>query len=387
MSSNDPKRVLQIVSSMDRGGAETLLMNIYRNIDRTKIQFDFVSHSNTKDDFYDEITSLGGKVYKVNSLGRQGPMNYLKELIKIMRSTKYTAIHSHTDFQSGFPALAAKMCGIKKRISHSHSNDWQKGERFRDQLTLKILKLLIKLSATDYCSCSTEAAEFLFGKKMVRRYKVNILKNGIDLNQFHGMDSCIRDHVIEELNLSKQTKIIGHVGRFSYSKNHFFILKVLIKLLDNDPSFVVLLIGDGPLKESIEEEAKALGVLENIRFLGVRTDIPRLMKAFDVFLFPSLFEGFGIALLEAQCSGTPCVVSDSVPKTTDMGLGLMSCVSLEGDLKAWTDQIVKAITITRPEPNTIFNNLRTRGFSIQENVPKWMLLYLGNSRNFPSTTM
>jgi glycosyltransferase EpsF len=374
------KRVLHIVSSMDRGGAETLIMNIYRNLDREKIQFDFITHTSKKGDFDDEIISLGGKIFRISSLGELGPVRYLKELKNIMSTNNYIAIHSHTDYQSGFPALAAKICGINKRICHSHSTYWPKGNRYKARIILKFLQTLIKMTATDYCSCSTEAAEFLFGKNMVAKGKVDIFKNGIDIDQFITINNS-RDSVIRELNLPKEVKIIGHVGRFSQSKNHIFILKVLKKVIENDPAFVALLVGDGPLKEQIEIEAEKLGILKNIRLLGVRADIPRLMKAFDVFIFPSLFEGFGIVTLEAQCAGTPCLVSDTVPKTTDMGLDLLTFIKLEEDPTIWSQEINNAILLKRPDNKMIYNNMIKNGFSIQENVPKWLSLYLLENKN------
>ena len=134
------------------------------------------------------------------------------------------------------------------------------------------------------------------------------------------IDANSRKSVLKELHLPEDAKIIGHVGRFSESKNHMFILNVLKKLVEEDPSFVALLVGDGPLKKMIEKEAEKLGLLDHIRFLGVRTDIPRLMNAFDVFLFPSLFEGFGIVMLEAQSSGTPCIASDFCTKKYGYGI-------------------------------------------------------------------
>ncbi|MFK9089956.1 glycosyltransferase family 1 protein [Bacillus salipaludis] len=374
------KRVLQIVSSMDRGGAETLLMNIYRNMDREKVQFDFITHSTKKGDFDDEIISLGGKVFQIHSLGELGPIRYLKELIKIMSANKYLAIHSHTDYQGGFPTLAAKICGIKQRICHSHSNNWPQGNSYKAKLMLKFLKTLIKMTATNYCSCSIDAAEFLFSRKMVDQGKVDILKNGIDISQFLNEKNC-RNSVIQEFNLPKEAKLIGHVGRFSESKNHQFILKVFKNVIETDPSFIALFVGDGPLKGQIEKEAEKLGLLKHIRFLGVRADIPRLMKAFDVFIFPSLFEGFGIVTIEAQSAGTPCVVSDAIPKTTDMGLDLLSFISLEEDIAFWAQELKNAILIKKPDYDIINNTIIKNGYSIQDNIPKWLSLYLKENKN------
>ncbi|MFD0829846.1 glycosyltransferase family 1 protein [Neobacillus sp. M.A.Huq-85] len=360
---------------MDRGGAETLIMNIYRNLDRTKFQFDFVVHSNKVNDFEEEIIKLGGKTFKISSLGQLGPYNYIKELMKIMKSNHYIAIHSHTDYQSGFPALAAKLSGVKKRICHSHSNNWPNGGHFRDKVSLKVLQKIIQLSATNYCSCSKEAAQFLFGKKLVDSGKVGIFKNGINISEFTKIEADSRNSVIQELNLPKDAKILGHVGRFSDSKNQIFLLNLLKKLLKEDERYYALLIGDGPLKEQLEAEAGRLGVIEHVKFMGVRTDIPRLMKAFDVFLFPSKFEGFGIVVLEAQSSGAPCVLSSAVPKMTDMGLGLTTFIDLKEGLDIWCQKVKDAINKERPNSSFILETISEKGYNIRSNVNEWIDLY------------
>ena len=370
-----PLRVLHIVSAMDRGGTETIIMNIYRNLDREKVQFDFVTHSNKKEDFEDEIIGLGGNLFKIPSLGKVGPISYLIELNRIMSSHPYQAVHAHTDYQAGFPALAAKIAGIKIRICHSHSNNWTKGNHYKERITLKALQTIMKISANRYCGCSPEAAQFMFGKQMVKNRKVTILKNGINVNDFTERDINCRDSIISEFGLSEDAKIIGHVGRFSDSKNHLFILHFLKTLLKKDNSFIILLIGDGPLKLEIEKKAEALGIIERVRFLGVRKDIPRLMKSFDVFLFPSIFEGFGIAALEAQGSGTPCIMSDTIPKSIDMGLGLTSFVSLQEPLDVWCEKVINSLLIATPDTETIKRRISTNGYDLQENVRDWLRLY------------
>jgi glycosyltransferase EpsF len=367
-------RVLHIVSAMDRGGAETLLMNVYRNLDRAKLQFDFVTHRPNKGDFDEEIRKLGGRIYTIPSLGKIGPISYVKKLNKIMKLNSYIAVHSHTDYQSGFPALAAKLAGIPHRICHSHSNNWPMNGSFKQKVLLTGLQSLIKFAATQYCSCSQEAGAFLFGKKAVEKNHVTILNNGIDLSQY--LDETItKTSVIREFGLGPNSKIIGHVGKFSKSKNQKFILNVLKELVIKDESYVALLVGDGPLKEEIEQEAEKLGITNHIRFLGVRSDIPRLMKAFDVLLFPSIFEGFGIVTIEAQISGTPCIMSDSVPMSTDMGLGLARFLSLHEAPYKWREEVEKAIKIQKPQKDMLVRALAEKGFSIQQNIEEWMKLY------------
>jgi glycosyltransferase EpsF len=367
-------KVLHIVSTMDRGGAETLLMNVYRNLDRSKLQFDFIVHRDDQGDYDNEIRKLGGEIYNVRSLGIAGPISYVKKLREIMSSNSYIAVHSHTDYQSGFPALAAKIAGIPHRICHSHSNNWPMNDSFKQKLLLKGLQSIIKISATQYCSCSQEAGAFLFGQKAVDKNQVTILKNGIDLGQY--LDATItKTSVIRELGLDQDAKIIGHVGKFSKSKNQIFILKILKDLIKKDKRYVALLVGDGPLKEKIEHEAETMGLSKHVRFLGVRADIPRLMKAFDVFLFPSIYEGFGIVTVEAQISGTPCIMSDSVPISTDMGLDLVRYLSLEEKPEKWGVEVEKAINIQKPEKDALVKALSEKGFSIQQNIEEWMKLY------------
>lgn len=373
MNVKHPKRVLHIVSAMNRGGAETLLMNVYRNINRDQIQFDFVSHSTAKEDFEEEIHKLGGRIFKIASLGQQGPIAYIKELRRIMSDFPFIAVHIHTDFQGGFPALAAKMSRIKIRICHSHSNNWPKGSSLSAKIQLIALQALIRFSATNYSSCSLEAGEFLFGRKMITKKKVKILKNGIDMEPYREIDDQFRQQLISELQLPTQAKIIGHVGRFSESKNQHFILKVLKKLAEEDGSYVVLFVGDGPMRKEIEQEAERLEISSQVHFLGVRKDIPNLMSGFDIFLFPSKFEGFGMVAVEAQCTGTPCVISDAVPKSTDMGLGLAEYLPLE--VEKWCSQIKKSLFIQRPNSRKIVQQISKRGYSIQTSVGDWLQLY------------
>jgi glycosyltransferase EpsF len=375
MIRHDKSRILHIVSAMGRGGAETLIMNVYRNVDRAQIQFDFIVHSTEKGDYEAEILEMGGRIYKISSLGKLGPVFYIRELVTIMRLYPYQAVHSHTDYQSGFPALAAKLAGIQHRICHSHSTNWQKGERLKEKIILKLLQTIIKFSATSLCSCSEEAAKFLFGNRIVEKGKVKILKNGIDIRTFAYVDKTFRKKLLKELQLPEEVITIGHVGTFSESKNQIFILKVLGKLLENNPRFVLLLVGDGPLKHRINDEAKRLGILDNIRFLGVRSDIPNIMNSFDIFLFPSIYEGFGIVALEAQGAGTPCVLSDAIPNSVDMGLGLVSFINLEQSIEIWCDAINNGLLIKRPGTKMISNRVISKGYAIQNNIKDWLNLY------------
>ncbi|PFS63111.1 glycosyl transferase family 1 [Bacillus cereus] len=369
-----PKRVLHIVSAMDRGGAETLLMNVYRNIDREIVQFDFVSHKSEESDYDKEIIALGGKIHRISSLGQLGPLSYIKELVKVMSDNQYVAVHAHTDYQGGIVAIAAKIAGIKIRICHSHSNNWPMGSGIKGKVLLSFLRTVITYVGTNYCACSVESARFLF-QKNIDNSKVKIMKNAIDINQFVNVNIQEDNTVRDEFNIPVEKKVIGHIGRFSESKNHIFILKVFNEVLKYDPNFMLVLVGDGPLKNSIELESKRLGIYEKVRFLGVRKDIPRIIRMFDVFLFPSLFEGFGIVALEAQCAGVPCVVANTITKNVDMGLGIISFVSLDENLKIWSVEIQRVLEKEKLNTEIIADTISKLGFDIKSNIPEWLLLY------------
>ncbi|WP_191565577.1 glycosyltransferase family 1 protein [Metabacillus idriensis] len=369
-----PKRVLQVVSAMNRGGAETLLMNIYRNIDKSKVQFDFISHREEECHYDREIEALGGRIFRVTSLGKDGPISYVKKLIKIIQEQEYVAVHAHTDYQCGFPILAAKLSGVKKRIAHSHSNNWGQSNSLKSKITFIALQFLIKKNTNYYCACSIEAGQFLFGRINKEKKQFKILKNGIDVTQFSNqLDSYAS--VRYELNIPGDAKILGHVGTFSESKNHDFILEILMEVHKKRKDVYAVFVGEGPLKKEIELKVKNLQIEAYVKFLGVRTDIPRLMNAFDVFLFPSIFEGFGIVTIEAQSIGTPCIVSDRVTKKTDMGLGLIKYLNLEKDYNKWLNEINKSFTIDRPSQETIRQNISKLGFDIKDNIPEWLALY------------
>ncbi|MEC1157485.1 glycosyltransferase family 1 protein [Cytobacillus horneckiae] len=362
-------RVLHVVSSMGRGGAETLIMNVYRQMDRSKCQFDFITHSHGENDYNQEIRRLGGDIYQIDSLGLVGPKQYLKRLKDVMKIREYDAVHAHTDYQAGFPALAAKQLGIATRICHSHSSGWPKNS-WKDRLTLKAMQGLIRYSATEYCSCSEEAAAFLFGKR-----KAKILKNSIDVHSFLDIHPDSKQFMHELLNIPQSGKVIGHIGRFSTSKNQSFLIPIIKKLLHDDSSYYLVLAGDGPLREKVEAEAKAAGIWDHIRFLGIRKDIPQLMNAFDVFLFPSIFEGFGIVMLEAQCAGIPCIAADTVPKSTDMELGLVKYISLETKISDWCDEIEASFNYSRPSKALIHQQFANKGFHINDAWKDWFQLY------------
>lgn len=316
-----PIRVLHVVVNMNRGGAETLLMNLYRNIDRTKIQFDFLT---CKEGVFDkEINELGGKVHKIPYITEVGHSKYIKALEEFYaKCPQYQIVHSHMDKMSGFVLRAAKRAGVPVRIAHSHSTRSEGGAAAR--LYKWFAGTMISKYATNFFSCSKESAEWLFGNKADRAI---FLKNGIELDKFR-YSMKIRKSTRSELKINEDQFIVGHVGRFSMPKNHSYLLEVFNEFLFYRNEAILLLVGDGPLLPEIKRKVEVMGLDKNVKFLGSRSDVELVLQAFDIFLFPSIFEGFPVSLIEAQASGLPCLISDSITKEIDMGIGLIQYMPL-----------------------------------------------------------
>lgn len=328
-----PIRVLHAVVNMNRGGAETLIMNLYRNIDRSKIQFDFLT---SKEGVFDqEIIELGGRIHRIPYITDGGHRQYIKHLNQFFKeNSQYKIVHSHMDKMSGFVLRAAKKAGIAVRIAHSHST--QSEGNIATKLYKFYAGIYIEKSASHFLSCSAEAAEWLFQNKVK---ETNILKNGIDFNKFK-FSSLIRNSVRTINNISEDTFVVGHIGRFCTPKNHSFIIDIFSNLLKVEPNSLLILVGDGPLRPSIEEKVKQLNLSEKVKFIGVRNDVEHLLQAFDLFLFPSVYEGLPVTLIEAQGSGLPCLISDTITSEVDMKLNLIHYAPLN-NLKVWIDRLIE----------------------------------------------
>lgn len=327
-------RILQVVNNMHRAGLETILMNYYRNIDRKKYQFDFLVHRSQESDYDGEILKLGGQVYRAPRLYPQNyPMyfKHMKDFFKIHK--EYKIIHSHIDAMSYLPLLAAKKAEVPIRISHSHNTsidvDWK--YPLKKYFCQKIPNV-----ATHYCSCGEQAGEFLFPSK-----DFTIIPNAIDMNKFV-FNSEIRCKTRRNLGINDNF-VVGHVGRFSYAKNHERVLKIFTSILKKEKNAILLLIGEGEKEKKIHRLAKQCGLNDKIIFLGKRDDVNKLYQAMDVFLLPSLFEGIPVVGIEAQCSGLCCVFSDKVPQETKISNNCRF-VSLDEDDDVWAETIVQSKT-------------------------------------------
>ncbi len=355
-------RVLQVVTHMNRGGLETMLMNYYRHIDRSNVQFDFLVHRYERAAYDDEIEELGGMIYR---LPRLNPFSrsYLKQLDQFFQEHPYQIVHSHLDCMAGIPLKYAKKNGVPVCIAHAHSSSQTKDGKYP-------LKLFFKNNIPKYSdfrfACGKEAGIWMFGDA-----RFDILKNAIP-SKMYCFDQKTAMEVREEFGIPDDTLLIGHVGRFCVPKNHSFILMIFQSILAKRNTAKLLLAGDGELRQMIEKKAEELGISEHIIFAGIRSDVARLLQAMDVFLFPSLYEGLPLAIVEAQAAGLPCLISDKVPmecKITD----LVQQIPLSESPECWAETAMEAATQKR---RNTFEEIRRAGFDVSSNAAKLQEYYL-----------
>lgn len=337
-----PIRVLQILHSMNRGGAENAIMNYYRNVDKSLVQFDFLLTAPDKCDFEDEIISLGGNVYRVPLLSVLNPLPYCKGVKKFFQEHPYKIVHSHTSSKSAIPLWIAKKSGIPVRICHSHNTLSEKGI---NGLIRDFLKLPLRKVATHMFACGHEAAIWLYGKKLYEAGKVQIVRNVIEREKFE-FNPDVRKAYREKLNIEPNTLLVGLTARFNHQKNHSFALDILKVLSDQGTNVRFLFLGDGVLKDEIIQKAKDLGILDHIIFAGVVNNVNDYLQAMDIFLMPSFNEGLPLSLVEAQIAGLSCIVSTGVPTESDV-TGLVRFLPLASGAKEWAKEIEKTQVRTR----------------------------------------
>ncbi|MCM3724896.1 glycosyltransferase family 1 protein [Neobacillus cucumis] len=365
-----PIRILHVVVNMNRGGAETLIMNLYRNIDRSKVQFDFLT---CREGVFDsEIKELGGTIHRIPYINEVGHFGYIKSLKDFFtKHSDYLIVHSHLNQMSGIVVRAAKKCGVKCCISHSHNTNAEGG--FLTKGYKWYSGLFIPANSDYTFACSQAAAKWLFGNKSDQ---AKLLNNGIEPEKF-AYSSEVRMLKRKELGISDQL-VIGHIGRFNKQKNHKFLVEVFADLVKRKPNSVLLLCGDGVLRKEIEKRVKELNIQDKVRFLGVRSDIHQILQAFDIFLFPSLHEGLPVTLIEAQAAGKPCLISDQITNEVDLGLGLIKFLNLTNkDL--WVNELDK-IESKKINNTSKLKMLREKGYDIKI-AAEWLQdFYLSNAR-------
>lgn len=362
-------RVAHVIGNWLGGGVESVVMNYYRNIDRSKIQFDFLCSESSTDIPYQEIEKLGGRVIIIPSYSKV--FRYQKVLTKIFKENKYKIVHSHISTMSIFPLRAAKKAGVPVRIAHSHSTTNKKEKK--KNLLKQILRPLSKVYATDYMCCSELAGRWLFGNKEYNNGNVYLLNNAIDLEKFK-YDENIRNQKRKELNIEKDTLVIGHVGRFVEQKNHRFLIDIFNEVHNQNNNSILLLAGQGPLMPEIKEKVKQLGLENQVKFLGQRSDINQLYQAFDVFCLPSLYEGLPVVGVEAQATGLLCLFSDDMTKETKV-LDTTEFLALNQGAKKWGEVLLNDVNkASRNEK--VKESFEDKGFDIKKESNKLYYKYV-----------
>ena len=332
-------RVIHSVSVMNRAGQETFIMNIYRNINREKVQFDFQCTKFENGDYDREIEALGGKILYLGENPIKLPfLKYLGDVYLQYHFFKnhkdYNVFHIHTyhAFDAWLSIVGAKLAGMKNIVLHSHNSQGLHPKLHR------IFRRLLPYMKIERFACSEMAAKWMFGEKEVRRGKVNVIKNGIVPEEF-SFDEKERKLKREELGLEEK-KIVGHIGRFSRQKNHEFLIDIFEAVHKKNPDAVLLLIGIGELQERIRDKVKEKNLEEVVKFMGVRTDIKELLWSMDVFLFPSLYEGLSVVAIEGQAAGVPILAADTLSPETKI-TECINFLSLNEKLDKWSERVLE----------------------------------------------
>lgn len=339
------KRLLCILSSMNAGGAETFLMKIYRQIDRTKYQMDFCINMSEKCFYEEEILSLGGKIYRIPAKS-VSLRDFEKQLYNVVNANGYKYVLRVTSSALGFMDLkiahkaGAEICAVRS----SNSSD---GGSFKSKIAHRLGRALYGKYVNVKLAPSDLAAVYTFGKKAYESGAVNILHNALDIDQY-GFNADTRCRIRSEFGLSDDTTVIGHVGRFMTQKNHAFLLEVFSEHLKINGKSILMLVGGGELESAIKQKASELGISDKIIFTGVRSDVPALLSAMDVFVFPSLYEGMPNTVIEAQATGLPCLIADTITREADI-TGLVHYLPL-GDAGVWANYIDQLPQLIRETP-------------------------------------
>lgn len=339
------KRVLCIISNMNAGGAETFLMKLYRRLDKTKYQMDFCINVFDKCFYEEEILALGGKIYRIPSKSASRS-SFEKQLYGIIKTSCYNYVLRITSSALGFMDLRIA-CKAGAKVCAARSSNSSDGGSLKSKVAHRLGRILYGKYVNVKIAPSDLAAEYTFGKKAYESGDVNILHNAIDIDQY-GFNADMRCRIRSEFGLSDDTTIIGHVGRFMTQKNHDFLLEVFSEYLKINEKSTLMLVGGGELESAIKQKASELGILDKITFTGVRSDVPALLSAMDVFVFPSLYEGMPNTVIEAQATGLPCIISDTITREADI-TGLVSFLPL-GDAEKWSNYIKKVPRKARVTP-------------------------------------
>ena len=363
-------RVLHYIGSLQIGGSQALVMEWYRKIDRTKMQFDFVTFPEERKGSYDEVERMGGRVFVCPRYSGFNHFEFVKWWSDFLEEhPEYRIVHGHI-----YSCASIYMPVVKKhgRIAIAHSHSTSNGKGFAS-VVKAVLQLPIRHIANYMFSCSDLAGIWLYGKKAVKKPNYRMIPNCVDCRRF-AFSEEIREDVRKELGIGEKAFVVGHVGRFHESKNHEFLVRVFVEILKQRPDAMLLLVGDGDLLEPTKTLCGELGITDHVIFTGAQLEPDRYYQAMDLFLFPSVWEGLPVSVVEAQANGLPCLLSDTITK--DVWLtDLVTYETLEKDAKHWAGEAVKFAGKTR-EPIGGNELEKLKGFDSNQVVADLQEFYL-----------
>jgi glycosyltransferase involved in cell wall biosynthesis len=358
-------RVLHVLGTMDPAGVETWLMYLLRNIDRDRFQFDFCTCGPQPGFYAREIEQLGGKVLRCPKTANLAAFG--RCFRKILRERKYDAVHSHVHFFSGAVLRWAKAEGVPIRIAHGHTSNEGKPRTFTRRIYRRLMRMWINRYSTHGLAASRPAATELFGEHWQADSRVRVLYCGIDLDPFR--QPIIKEDVRRELGIPLEARVVGHVGRFEARKNHQFLLDIADETLKRRPDIHFLLVGEGSLRPEIEARVKAKGLSDRIHFTGTRTDVPRIMRsAMDVFVFPSLWEGLPVAVVEAQAAGLHCILSEAVTDEARILPEQLTWLPASKTPEDWAESTIDALGRAKASVNLILESMSKTNFCVRESI-------------------
>ncbi len=348
------KRVLHIVGSLERGGLQVVALNCMKFSEKEKYQFDYLVYGDKKGDFEDEIIENGGNIIRVPYKKYNYILQY-KQLFNVMREYgPYDIVHSHSFFNSGITMRAAAKNEIPKRIAHAHNVKRINDKRIAKALFNIVMRKWIKRYATDLCACSNAAGSYVFGKQLFYEKGI-VLNNTIDIEKYLFQENH-REYYRKQFGIQNNQMVIGNVGRMVEQKNHKRLIEIFCDFHNQYPDTVLLLVGDGELKDDLENYVKELKLTDCVIFAGSRKDVPNYLDMMDIFVTTSLYEGFGIVLIEAMANGLNCIGAKKV--IVEEVASLEACTVVEDDIDSWISAIAQNKNRMRNSQEKVMDMLR-----------------------------
>ena len=371
-----PIKVLQVFGSLNIGGAESRMMDIYSNINHEFVDFDFLTMQKGPQYFEEEIFKKNGLIYKISPPREDGIFEHIKKVFTVMKiNGPYDVVHVHTSFHSGIVVAIAYFAGVPIRLTHARTTG-SKNSGIKIKLSLFIGRLLILMFATEKLSISQDASIYLYGNRAFKNNKTLVLPNAIDIAKFTNIEHKIVSEMKQVYGIKDDEIVIGHVGRFEHIKNQQFLVEILKEYIAINHNVKLIFIGDGPTQSKVKELVSKYNLSKNVLFLGIREDVSVFMKIFNVLVMPSKFEGLCSVAVEAQASGTPCLLSDGIPSEVDMGLGLTNFLSISESIHKWISEIEKMIVIKQPQEIDIIKQFKKREYTIHQATKKLEDIYV-----------